>query len=109
LSSPAQFKGYHWYPQADQLKDPATTARALKQVLDQFYALQDQHDALRKAHNELQSKVGSGTTGTSVHPPGSGPSDSMVLGLRILPVDVQTLADGTKLTFVKKDGNFQFK
>ena len=95
-------KGSHWYPTPDQLADPKTTANALRVVLDQFYALQDAHDKLKASHEALQAKV-------SADPPsGSGPSDSMILGLRISPVDVQTLTDGATLKFSKSNGNFHF-
>jgi hypothetical protein len=97
--------GSHWYPVGEQLKDASSLQRTFKQVLDQLYALQDQHDKLKEAHSALQAKVGATQGGP---PPGSGPSDSMLLGLRVAPVDTQTLANGATLKFVKASGNFQF-
>jgi hypothetical protein len=94
-----------WYPQADQLKDPHTTQRAMKQVLDQLYTLQDQHSALQASHTALQSKVGKTQEGP---PPGSGPTDSQIVGLRVAPVDTNTLANGATLKFVKASGHFEF-
>ena len=92
-----------WFPSREQLKDPASLERTLRQVLTQHYDLVDAHAETRKMIPPPTNATSSGP------PPGSGPSDSMLLGLRVVPVDVQTLADGTKLTFVKKDGTFQFK
>lgn len=87
---------------------------AMKQILDQHYALQDQ-----VARMPGSEKVGSGKlapTSTSpaagsaaTPPPGSGPIDTQILGLRVAPIDPSTLSDGTVLTYVRKDGNFQFK
>lgn len=91
-----------WYPSKEQLKDPDAVERSFRQLLTQHYDLQDRFAALHaKVHGSASAPQGP--------PPGSGPTDSMILGLRVAPVDTQTLADGTKLTWVKKDGNFQFK
>jgi hypothetical protein len=97
--------GHHWYPSSDQLKDPASTQRAMKQVLDQLYALQDQHDKLQAAHSALQAKVNAPVSGP---PPGSGPTDTQILGLRVEPVDTQVLANGAALKFNKARGTFSF-
>jgi len=40
---------------------------------------------------------------------GNGPLDSKLVGLNILPIDTLTLADGTVLTFVKANGDLEFK
>jgi hypothetical protein len=95
-----------WFPTRQQLKDtdkdPGALERAFRQLLTQHYALQDQVNLMRvNGHGPIASSTGP--------PPGCGPTDTMILGLRVAPVDVQTLADGTKLTWVKKDGNFQVK
>ena len=93
-----------WYPQADQLKDPATTQRTMKQVLDQLYTLQDQHAELQKSHAELQSKVtASGTTEVN------GPANTKLLGLNVAPVDTNSLANGATLKYNKATGNFSFQ
>jgi len=81
---------------------PSDMVAVFKQVLDQHYSLVDSVNAIREQLAGTKSKPNG-------PPPGSGPSDTMLLGLRVAPVDVSTLADGTKLTFSKKDGNFQFK
>jgi hypothetical protein len=94
-----------WYPQADQLKDPQTTQRAMKQVLDQLYTLQDQHATLQASHAALQAKVGTKPEGP---PPGSGPTDTQICGLYVAPVDTNTLANGATLKFVKASGHFEF-
>lgn len=96
-----------WYPHADQLKDPQTTQRALKQVLDQLYMLQDQHETLQASHAELQGKVGASAK-MEGPPAGSGPADTQLLGLRVAPVDTNTLANGATLKFNKSNGNFEF-
>lgn len=96
---PRQSNSNRWYPSENQLKDPAALRAAFKQLLDQFYTLQDQ------LNNAAQSSVAAPKP--SGPPPGSGPSDTMLLGLRVAPVDVQTLADGVQLTYVKASGNFQ--
>jgi hypothetical protein len=91
-----------WYPSEHQLKDPSALARAFKQLLDQHYVLQDAHSALLARVNSM----GGGERGP--FPAGSGPTDSMLLGLHVLPVDTSSLAGGAVLTYVKKSGNFQF-
>jgi hypothetical protein len=106
LSSPAQSRGSRWYPTETALKGPRETQRTLKQVLDQLYSLQDQHNALQQAHSELQAKVGGKASGP---PPGSGPADTQLLGLYVEPVDTNTLADGTALKFNKARGTFSFQ
>lgn len=101
----------HWYPTESQVKDAPATIRAMKQILDQLYALQDSHDALRK---QVAGAAGSATTPTTksaaspTPPPGSGPADSMLLGLNVAPVDSTTLADGATLKYNKSSGNFEF-
>jgi hypothetical protein len=94
-------KTSRWYPTVSQLKDPQATERAFRQLLQQHYALQDKFDALHKQVNSPQK---------SDEPlPGHGPSDTMLCGLHVLPVDTSTLASGAKLQWVPEDGNFQFK
>jgi hypothetical protein len=94
-------KSSRWFPSANQLKDPAATERAFRQLLQQHYALQDRFDALHAQVNAPAIVTGP--------LPGHGPSDTQILGLNVLPIDTNSLADGTKLTFVKSDGNFAFK
>jgi hypothetical protein len=89
-----------WYPTTEQLKDPVALERTLRQMLSQHYSLVDKVGAMNDKPEE---------TKPSGPPPGSGPSDSMICGLRVAPVDTQTLADGARLTFVKSQGHFQFK
>jgi hypothetical protein len=86
------------------VKDPASVQRTLKQVLDQFYALQDRHAELQ---SQMQTTV-KGTTQSKGALAGSGPTDTMLLGLRVAPVDTSTLIDGVKLTYVKAQGRFEF-
>jgi len=93
-----------WYPSADQLKDPATTQRAMKQVLDQLYSLQDQHSALQASHAALQSKVAASTPAEV-----NGPANTKLLGLNVAPVDTNSLANGATLKYNKATGNFSFQ
>jgi hypothetical protein len=105
LSDALGAQGSHYYPTPDQLKDPHATARSLRVILDQFYSLQDQHDALKKSHEDLLAKS---STSATTPPPGSGPTDSMLLGLHIVPIDTLNLANGATLKFSKANGNFIF-
>ena len=99
---PPSEKLQRWYPTTQQLKDPSSLERSFRQLLDQHYALQD-------AHNELLAKVNAPTNKPKGPPPGSGPTDTQICGLYVAPIDTRSLADGTKLTYVKAAGNFQFK
>ncbi len=90
-----------WYPTQEQLKDTSALERALRQVLKQHYDLADRHQ-------RLLERVNSSRPASEGPPQGSGPTDTMLLGLRVAPVDVQTLADGATLKYSKKDGNFRF-
>ncbi len=95
-------KDQRWYPSVEQLKDPKAVERSFRQLLTQHYDLQDRFVAL---HTRVNAIVDSKPSGP---PPGSGPTDTMLLGLRVAPTDVQSLANGAVLTFSKKDGNFRF-
>jgi hypothetical protein len=90
-----------WFPTQAQLSDPSTLERTLRQVLTQHYDLVEQVRAMKAPKPAEAEKAGP--------PPGSGPTDSMLLGLRVAPVNAKTLADGAKLTYVKASGNLQFK
>jgi hypothetical protein len=100
-----QSKGSHWFPTEDQLKDSRSTQRALKQVLDQFYALQDRHDKLQADHAALKAQVNTPPSGP---PPGSGPTDTQLCGLKVAPIDTNSLANGATLKYNSASGNFQF-
>jgi len=102
MSQPAPSKGQRWYPTQQQLK-PENLERTIRQMLAQHYDLQDQLDAAREQLAKPQ--LAPSKSGT---PPGSGPADSMLLGLRVAPVDTASLADGATLKFSKKNGNFSF-
>jgi hypothetical protein len=96
-----QQKSSRWYPTAQQLKDPQATESAFRQLLQQHYALQDRFDALHAQVNAPAIVTGP--------LPGHGPSDTMLCGLYVQPVDTASLADGTKLTYSAENGNFLFK
>lgn len=91
-----------YYPTTNKLGSPRDILSVFKQVLDQHYRLVDAFEAYKR-DNPPQASKSNGI------PPGSGPADTVLLGLRVAPVDTHTLADGTKLTYVKAAGNFQFK
>lgn len=95
---PRQSNQSQWYPSPNQLQTPQSVAAALKQILDQHYA--------------LAAAIPAATPGTpataSGPPPGSGPVDSMLVGLHVAPIDTQSLADNSVLSFTKRDGNLQF-
>lgn len=93
-----------WYPTKNQLKDPEALERSLRQVLTQHYALQDRYDALAKQVAAMPEPLKPGTA-----PPGSGPSDTKLLGLNVEPVDVQTLANGATLKYNSGRGTFSFQ
>jgi len=101
-SSPrVEFSGgqSRWYPTQQQLSDPSSVERSVRQILHQQYALTDRVGAL-EAPSEAAEPVWP--------PPGSGPTDSMLVGLHVFPIDTGTLADGNVLTYVKKAQNLQF-
>jgi len=100
-SRQSESMGSRWFPTKDQLADPEKLLSTMRQVLQQHYALVDDFAKYRK-ENPPKAPAPSGP------PPGSGPTDSMLLGLRVAPVDVNTLANGATLKFVKAAGNFQF-
>jgi hypothetical protein len=93
-----------WQPSKEQLKDPESLERSFRQVLKQHYELQDQVTAMR----EELSKPRTAAPSKGAPPPGSGPTDTQLLGLRVVPVDTQTLANGAMLKFNKANGNFEF-
>lgn len=89
--------GARWFPTSAQLADPAATERAFRQVLTQFYALQDRVNAMQPA-----------ASGSKAPANANGPADTMILGLRIAPVDTSTLANGATLKYNKSSGNLEF-
>jgi hypothetical protein len=98
-----QSSGARWFPTTEQLKDPAATERAFRQVLTQFYALQDRVNAM------TIGAVGAASGKPAAEPaPGNGPADSILVGLNIAPVDTTTLANGATLQYDKAAGNLKF-
>lgn len=93
-----QSKSARWYPTEQQLKDPSSLERAFRQLLTQHYALHDKFTAMQGAQGDK----------TTSQPTGSGPVDTMLLGLHVAPIDTATLVDGAKLTYVKASGNLEF-
>lgn len=88
-----------WFPTKQQLSDPVQLERSFRQVLEQQYAIQARLDDL----------VAAGAADPPGDPPaGSGPADTMILGLRVAPIDTTSLADGATLKYSKANGNFQF-
>lgn len=89
-----------WYPSKHQLDTPEKLEASFRQVLKQHYSLVDQTNV---RHASETSRVSS-----SGFPPGSGPIDTMLLGLYVQPIDTQTLADGATLKWNKASGTFIF-
>ena len=91
-----------WFPSSKQLQDPKALEKSFRQLLTQHYDLQDRFNRMQKEKDK--PKVDDGTP-----PPGSGPTDTQICGIRVHPVDTQILADGAKLTYVKASGIFKFQ
>jgi len=96
-------KDNRWFPSPNQLKDPVSLERSFRQVLKHVYELQDQMDVAADPPAPAPSSNGNGSAGAT------GPSTSVMLGLRVAPIDTVNEADGNVLTYVKADGNLQFK
>lgn len=101
MSQPPQSS--RWYPTSSEVGDAASIQRSFRRVLDQLYALQSQHDTLK-----AQMTAPAAKSDSTAAPAGSGPTDTMLCGLRVAPVDTQTLANGATLKYVKAQGNFAF-
>ena len=103
---PSKPAASRWFPQGEsQLTGSVALERTLRQVLQQHYALVDRVNEMQ-ASSIAQAKDGAKA---KPFPPGSGPSDTVLLGLPVTPVDVQTLADGVKLTYSAKQRCFIFQ
>jgi hypothetical protein len=85
-----------WYPTQNQLSAPDQLERTFRQLLQMHYEMQDRLEAMQRSQstNTLQQ--------------GGGPIDTTIVGLPVQPIDSQTLADGAKLQWSKKDGMFKF-
>lgn len=92
-------------PTTQHLDTPEKLMMVFKQVLDQHYALRDAHaETLRQLH-QLRAQV---NAPQPRFPRGSGPTDTIVLGLPVQPIDTQQLADGAALKFEKATGSLKF-
>lgn len=91
-----------WFPSKEQLKDPESLELTLRQILTQHYALVDKF-------NKGSEKESNPEKETSKFPPGSGPSNTVILGLHVEPVDTQTLTNGATLKYNKARGTFSFQ
>jgi hypothetical protein len=94
-----------WYPSSHQLKDASATEQAFRRLLEMHYDLVDSHMALQ---GQVTKPAATEGTEGSPPPPGSGPTDTQILGLRVAPVDAQTLANGATLKWNKTKGQFEF-
>ena len=91
-----------WYPSSHQLKDPQSSERAFRNLLDMFYQLQDSHATLQsqiKQNDSSKEAVPAQTNTASI---------TRVLGLPVEPSDTTQLADGTVLTYVAATRSFKF-
>ena len=82
-----------WYPSQEQLKDPVSTERSLRRVLQIVYGMRN-----------VSTVPGAGKSGTGPQSFGSA-----INGLPVEPFDPTTLTDGTKLTWVAANRRFEFK
>lgn len=86
-----------WFPSPSQLKDPDSLQQVFQQLLTKHYALEDHVKSLNAPVTKGAAPAASDT-----------PTGTKLVGLHVLPVDVQTLDDGAMLKFDKKAGNFRF-
>ena len=84
-----------WFPSSSQLSDPSALERAFRQVLNKIYQMQT-------APATPDATPGAQSASTS------GPTTSMLVGLRVLPIDTTTLVDKAVLSYVKGQGNLEF-
>ena len=92
-----------WFPNSTQLNSPENLQNAFRQLLEQHYALQDHVTNLT---NQISKPAGEAPSGP---PPGCGPTDTQLLGLRVAPVDTKNLANGATLKYNASQGNFSFQ
>jgi len=83
----------NWYPSAAQLESPGAIERSMRRVLQEVYAMKRANTVPR---------------------PNAKPEEqpsflSAINGLPVEPFDPNTLADGTKLTWVAAHRRFEFK
>lgn len=90
-----------WYPNPQRLATPEKTNAVLKEVLDRHYELADKVNAMGAAKPE--SPIIAPTAASF-----GGPATSKLLGLPVGPSDVQKLADGATLKYVRSKGLFLF-
>jgi hypothetical protein len=86
-----------WYPSIDQLKDPVSLERTIRQILKQHYDLV----------NKMKSQ--SVTSSKESMESGNGPADTKLLGLYVEPVDTDSLDNGATLKFNKSRNTFSFQ
>lgn len=94
-----------WYPSAhqiDEARNPGGLERSIRQILKQHYDLQDEFKAYKDAHPPQQQAAAS----KNPFPPGSGPTDTYLLGLPVKPIDSTTLTNGATLKWNKSTGSF---
>ena len=89
-----------WFPSHEQLKDPQSTERSFRNLLDMFYQLQDSHAELQSHVKQSNKEAVPAQTNTA--------SITRVLGLPVEPSDTTQLADGTVLTYVAATRSFRF-
>src|SRR5271156_989071 len=92
-----------WYPTTHQISSPSELQNTFRQLLEQQYALRDQVTSLTAQMAKPAASTPSGP------PPGSGPTDTMLLGLSVQPTDTKNLANGATLKWNKSQGNFSFQ
>lgn len=97
-------QGQRWYPTTEQLK-PENLERTIRQILTQHYALADKVSA---SGTVGAAGAAGAAAGSSSEKSTSSPTGTKFLGLNVVPIDTNTLADGSTLKFSKANGNFYF-
>lgn len=82
----------------------------LRFAFEQLYSLHDEHEKTKAELAQAKQQVSQLTAKLSgPYPQGSGPIDTLILGLPVQPIDTNTLADGTTIKWEKKSGSFVVK
>lgn len=90
----------HYYPTEKDFESPAKMRAVLQQVLKQHYELVDRHEEL-KAQVAIQAQ-------TPPPPQPNGPTNTLLLGLPVTPIDALSLTNGATLKWDKASGSFKF-
>ena len=90
-------KPARWFPNVGELDTPAKLERAIRQVLEQQYAVADRMTKVEARPPDPQAEAA------------QGPTNTKLCGLDVEPVDTQTLANGATLKYNSARGTFSFQ